>query len=673
MSLLTWAAAGLRDCSVRTKLRFLTMATVAAALLTTRAVFLANDFSHNRSAKVGQLSAAATVLGANSTAAIDFGDAQTATELLESLTRLETVQCAAIYDAQGKLFAEYCRASADAEMIPLTPPPWGAQFTSDNRLEVVQRISHHGQSVGVIYLSASLDDLWRQFSWDLSVTAAVTLLALGVAMVLADRLQEIILGPIRRLVDAMRHVRHDGDYSIRVPSAGRDELGLLTDGFNLMLDRIGDANDALQQAHDELEQRVDERTTELREALGAAEAASRAKSQFLANMSHEIRTPMTAILGYVDLLLDPDLSPADRTSHAETIRRNGHHLLAIINDILDLSKVEAGKMTVEHVACSPERLLGEVASLLRPRAIEKGISLTVEYAGPIPEQIQTDPTRLRQIVMNLVGNAMKFTERGGVRIVARLLDSPQAANPRMGLEVIDTGVGIGPSQLAVLFQAFSQVDDTMSRRHGGTGLGLAISKRFAELLGGDITVQSQPGKGSSFLAAVRTGSLEGVRLSEHCTEALAAAPDPAAQAMASASNSPALQNARLLLAEDGPDNQRLIAFVLKKAGAEVTVAENGQAAIDAYARAQAEGRPFDCILMDMQMPILDGYEATRRLRESGSRVPIIALTAHAMQGDREKCISAGCDDYATKPIDRTLLIATVARRLPQVVESLRDS
>jgi PAS domain S-box-containing protein len=390
-----------------------------------------------------------------------------------------------------------------------------------------------------------------------------------------------------------------------------------------------------------------------------ADAANLAKSEFLANMSHEIRTPMTAILGFAENMLDAEQSESEKLNCAHTIRRNGEYLIGLIDDILDLSKVEAGKMTVEKSNCQPCRIIAEVVSLMRVRADAKGLPFNIEYIGAIPETIQTDPTRLRQILINMVGNAIKFTEMGAVRLVTRFVERDDT--PSLQFDVIDTGRGLTDEQVAKLFRPFMQADSSTTRKFGGTGLGLTISKRFAELLGGDITVASTDlGVGTTFRARIATGSLDGVTMLENPLSATVV--EDSANTVLQVTQSD-LHGLRILLAEDGPDNQRLISFVLKKAGANVTVEENGKLALDTALAASGEGKPFDAILMDMQMPVMDGYEATGQLRQKGCTGPIIALTAHAMASDREKCIKAGCDDYATKPIDRKKLIETIQRNL----------
>ncbi len=441
----------------------------------------------------------------------------------------------------------------------------------------------------------------------------------------------------------------------------------------------------------------------LSSASAAAEAANRAKSEFLANMSHEIRTPMTAILGYADLLEDPVTAAGGSAfrEHVGVIKRNGEHLLAIINDVLDLSKIEAGKMTVETIPTHPAILLGEIESLMRARAHAKGVSLTTSLHNAIPEVILSDPLRLRQVLINLVGNAIKFTEHGGVSVTCGYDPAP-AGRPALWFRVADSGIGMTGEQASRLFEAFAQADTSTTRRFGGTGLGLRISRSLAQMLGGDIAVSSVLGKGSVFTLTVaaqavegcgmvRPGELHGLEgptapapapaptlaaapapeVAEGAATAVSTAPPPSGDATEAAPKpelaTPVvrpLEGLRVFFAEDGPDNQRLVQFHLRKAGAEVTIFENGRLALRALTAGGGDDGPLkdppgcDLLLTDMQMPEMDGYTLARTLRARGSRLPIVALTAHAMSGDAEKCLGAGCDRFATKPIDRDGLIET---------------
>jgi signal transduction histidine kinase/DNA-binding NarL/FixJ family response regulator len=460
--------------------------------------------------------------------------------------------------------------------------------------------------------------------------------------------------------------RQSMDRTMELASA---ELGKRNDQLTGKNNELETAQQELRQSHEKLEHRVAERTMELRTALEQADSANRAKSAFLANMSHEIRTPMTAILGYADMLMVEGASRSQQLDCIQTIRQQGEHLLAILNDILDISKIEANKLDLETVDSDPCQLVNEALSLMRVRACEKNLSCEVEYVGEIPKTIKTDPTRLRQILLNLIGNAIKFTQKGGVHIIVSLEKGIGQPAGHLRFDVVDSGIGMTAEQIGLLFKPFAQGDNSMTRRYGGTGLGLSISKRLAQMLGGEISVQSQPGCGSRFTAMIATGDLQGIQMvwqTHEATKNIAAvktSTTPAAKI--DAENNPPQFRGRVLVAEDGEHNQRVFRFYLQTAGLVVTVADNGRIACDKVKAAMASGPPFDLILMDMQMPELDGYGATAELRAAGYKGPIIAVTAHAMTGDREKCLAAGCTDYFSKPID--------PRRLLQVVEaSLRD-
>lgn len=391
----------------------------------------------------------------------------------------------------------------------------------------------------------------------------------------------------------------------------------------------------------------------LTRAKEEAEAANRAKSELLANMSHELRTPMSAMLGFSEVLV-ADLKEPDQIETVATVLRNGEYLLRLIDDLLDLSRIEAGRLNVEQLPCSPREIVGEVVELLDPRAREKGLILRYESEGEIPSVIHTDSTRLRQILINLVGNAIKFTNTGSVQALTRVIGQ-DGKDRHLEFQVIDTGVGMTSEQTIRLFEPFVQADTSSTRRYGGSGLGLAISKHLARLLGGDISVDSVPGEGSVFVLSLPLDSVVKRTPAESDTMGLASKTSNAAKTTALA------LPCHILVAEDGPDNQRLISLLLEQAGADVTLVENGRQAVEYGLRAQREGRPYDLILMDMQMPEMDGYVATTRLREAGYRSSIVALTAHTMKGDREKCQKAGCDDYLGKPIRRDALMTTIRR------------
>jgi signal transduction histidine kinase/DNA-binding response OmpR family regulator/HPt (histidine-containing phosphotransfer) domain-containing protein len=422
----------------------------------------------------------------------------------------------------------------------------------------------------------------------------------------------------------------------------------LAESNNILREQISQrhlAERSLLELNETLEKRVIDRTA-------AAEAANNAKSDFLANMSHEIRTPLTSIIGFADLLAQPNQSRSEQLDCVQIVRRNARHLLQLINDILDLSKIEAGKMTIETIECDLPQFIADIHSTMKPRAAEKALNFQVMFNGRIPRLIQTDPLRFRQILVNLVGNAIKFTERGSVDMHVHLEEA--AGRGVLRVEVTDSGIGMTREQLDRLFQSFTQADESTTRRFGGSGLGLSISRRLARLLGGEIEVKSELGAGSRFTVSIECGPTAGIEMLEGLTESAL----PVASEAFTASN--ILLRGSILLAEDGRDNQRLVISHLSGAGAQLAVADNGRIAVE-----MALAQRFDLILMDMQMPETDGYTATAELRHRGFTVPILALTANAMAEDRTKCLACGCTDYLTKPINQDTLLRAVCRHLGQ--------
>jgi signal transduction histidine kinase/ActR/RegA family two-component response regulator len=452
-----------------------------------------------------------------------------------------------------------------------------------------------------------------------------------------------VLGrPLRYLQQGITSVRKGRLEQIQVSRTG-DEIEYLGESFNQMIDALSSSQDEIHRHQDLLEQRIRQRTEELEEAMLRAQAANEAKSEFLANMSHELRTPMAGILGMLDVTLESDL-PDEHRDQLETAQRCAYSLLALLNDILDLSKIESGRMGLEKIPFDVRIVLQDCVRSFQPRADDAGIDLVCDVAAAVPDEVLGDPLRLRQIFANLLSNAIKFTVKGHIRVA---LDATPVSDSevQMRFSVEDTGIGIAAEKLPLIFEKFTQVDGSVSRKFGGTGLGLAITRKLVEMHQGEIGVESEPGKGSTFTVNLR------------CTvpqpaKAHAKAPRPGA-AKESRDGSPA----RVLVVEDNQVNQKVVTTVLRKRGFTVELANNGVEALELLERDDA----FRLVIMDVQMPVMDGLEATRRIRLNPKwrNLPILAMTAHAMNGDREKCLSAGMNGYISKPVHPSHLISVM--------------
>ncbi len=452
-----------------------------------------------------------------------------------------------------------------------------------------------------------------------------------------------VLGrPLRYLQQGITSVRKGRLEQIQVSRTG-DEIEYLGESFNQMIDALSSSQDEIHRHQDLLEQRISQRTEELEEAMLRAQAANEAKSEFLANMSHELRTPMAGILGMLDVTLESDL-PDEHRDQLETAQRCAYSLLALLNDILDLSKIESGRMGLEKIPFDVRIVLQDCVRSFQPRADDAGIDLVCEVASAVPDEVLGDPLRLRQIFANLLSNAIKFTVKGHIRVT---LDATPVADSevRMRFSVEDTGIGIPAEKLPLIFEKFTQVDGSVSRKFGGTGLGLAITRKLVEMHQGEIGVESEPGKGSTFTVNLR------------CTV------PPPVKAYAKASRPGAAKEsrdgapARVLVVEDNQVNQKVVTTVLRKRGFTVELANNGVEALELLERDDA----FRLVIMDVQMPVMDGLEATRRIRlnPKWQNLPILAMTAHAMNGDREKCLSAGMNGYISKPVHPAHLISVM--------------
>jgi two-component system, sensor histidine kinase and response regulator len=790
--------------SLNQKLTIIALLSTATALLFVFAAFAVTSVLNHRKDEGMQLSSFAGVVGTNSVNALLFNDRLLARNILAALKAKEEISAAVLYDRKGKPFARYlaeggpAEADANASLDGIDEAALeaanhqGRRFWSP-RMRLYRPVENNEVQVGVVMIEANLMAMWLDIFKSLGVIGVAMGGALLVALLLARRFRHSIADPIAKLINAAQKVSASQNYTLRIEHQRTDELGTLIDSFNRMLAQIEGRGAALALHRDELERQVGVRTEQLEKAKNAAEAASRAKSAFLATMSHEIRTPMNGVLGMTEMLLGTELTE-DQRNYTRLVKRSGEHLLVIINDILDFSKIEAGKLTVEYINFNLWDLLDDIHTVYTPQAQGKGIALDFDIANDIPVAICGDPNRLRQIMANLLGNAIKFTDRGRILAKVRVArEDSQAVALRF--EVHDTGIGIAREARARIFEAFSQADDSTTRRYGGTGLGLAISKQLVELMGGAIGVDNALTQGSVFwftvsfdkrrvdpdepgahqhtieglrvlivdeqagsreelarqlavwkiatdLAAGPGEALERLRASARAGRpydgaiidmalthtsglALAAgikaepelratrilllsphrlaadpvqrreagvayqlikpvrtadlfaclatrprvrppAPAPAARTAPPVSGAPGRQARtrlrRVLLAEDNPVNVEVAKAMLESLGLEAHCARNGEEALLAV-----RGGDYDAVLMDCQMPVMDGFAATaaiRRDEREGGRaraLPIIAITANALQGDRESCLAAGMDDYLSKPFTQPQLAAVIGR------------
>ncbi|MGZ5202674.1 MAG: response regulator, partial [Telluria sp.] len=786
--------------SLNQKLTIISLLSTGTALLFVFAAFAVTSMLNHRHDEGMQLSSFAGVVGTNSVDALLFNDRNLAQNTLAALKAKEEISGAVLYDRKGKLFARYWAPGHTVDRAAEEPLPGidedalaqtnaaGAHFWSP-RMRLYRPVMNKDVQVGVVMIEADLTTMWLDIFKSLGVIGAAMGGSLVVSLVLASRFKRSVADPVAKLIAAAQKVSANQNYTLRIAHQRSDELGTLIDSFNDMLAQIESRGAALAHHREELERQVSVRTEQLEKAKNAAEAASRAKSAFLATMSHEIRTPMNGVLGMTEMLLSTELTESQR-NYTKLVKRSGEHLLVIINDILDFSKIEAGKLTIEYINFNLWDLLEDIHTVYTPQSEAKALALDFDIANDIPVAICGDPNRLRQVMANLLGNAIKFTEHGNILAKVRVASEDNQA-VTLRFEVHDTGIGISREARSRIFEAFSQADDSTTRKFGGTGLGLAISKQLVELMGGSIGVENARTQGSVFWFTVpfdkrrvdpdapgdHQHTLEGLRvlivdeqqssrvgLQEHLAawqvvSETAAGSDEALSRLSAAAQlgkpydaaiidmelthgsglllaatikaeqatratrllllsperlaadpvqrreagvayqlikparaadlfaclatrprgatAPAPQFVpppelprplargrvrRVLLAEDNPVNVEVAMAMLESLGLAAECARNGDEALQMVRRGD-----YDAVLMDCQMPVMDGFAATTAIRRDelesgrGRNLPVIAITANALQGDREACLAAGMDDYLSKPFTQQQLAAVIGR------------